>query len=130
MRLEIERCTKLLNNSNATDSEASQSAVGKLSPPQLMQKVKEAEQQKQFLLSLIHAKPGSGVASLRNAHLNLSYESACLIASYLASERPFMKSFDVYLRQVNNNRKIDRTSGYFIAALKFLIYEIANIALK
>ena len=93
--MEIERCSKLLNSSDESDPQ-SQSYT----PAQLMQKVRESEKQKHFLLSLIHAKPGSGVASMRNAHLNLSYENACLIASYLASERPFMKSFDVYLRQV------------------------------
>ena len=113
MCMEIDRSSKLLdcsstnNNMNPSVIQQQQqqqpqaSNHVKLSPAELMAKVKEAEKQKSFLLSLIHAKPGSGIASMRHAHLNLSYENACLIASYLASERPFMKSFDVYLRQVS-----------------------------
>ena len=133
MRMEIERCSKLLDCSNADHGTSQQS----VSPRELMLMVKQAERQKSFLLSLIHAKPGSGVASLRNAHLHLSYENACLIASYLASERPFMKSFDVYLRQVvlttlvlTLDRFVMRISFQIIAVLAETSVAIRTKAVK
>ncbi|KAI8510205.1 hypothetical protein Bbelb_126330 [Branchiostoma belcheri] len=36
----------------------------------------------------------------KTKHSNLSYENACLIARYLASQRPFSQSFDIYLQQI------------------------------
>lgn len=31
----------------------------------------------------------------------LDYDSACLVARYLSSKRPFAQSFDIYLGQVS-----------------------------
>ncbi|XP_013407379.1 nipped-B-like protein B isoform X1 [Lingula anatina] len=56
-----------------------------------------AERRKQFLFSQI--TPDSSSFS-RSVSSKLDYDSACLVARYLASTRPFSQSFDVYLTQI------------------------------
>ncbi|CAH1242792.1 NIPBL [Branchiostoma lanceolatum] len=58
-----------------------------------------ADMRKRFLLTMVQASHGP-LGTLRTKHSNLSYENACLIARYLASQRPFSQSFDIYLQQI------------------------------
>ncbi|XP_019645750.1 PREDICTED: nipped-B-like protein [Branchiostoma belcheri] len=58
-----------------------------------------ADMRKKFLLTMVQASHGP-LGTLRTKHSNLSYENACLIARYLASQRPFSQSFDIYLQQI------------------------------
>ncbi|XP_035699183.1 nipped-B-like protein isoform X3 [Branchiostoma floridae] len=58
-----------------------------------------ADSRKKFLLTMVQASCGP-LGTLRTRHSNLSYENACVIARYLASQRPFSQSFDIYLQQI------------------------------
>ena len=43
----------------------------------------------------------------------LDYDSACLVARYLSSKRPFAQSFDIYLTQVITQDNRDNLSIIF-----------------
>ncbi|XP_059166950.1 nipped-B-like protein [Physella acuta] len=61
--------------------------------------MQNAEKRKVFLCSQIscYNKP---IGNIRYAGAKLDYDSACLVARYLSSKRPFAQSFDIYLTQI------------------------------
>ncbi|XP_022102804.1 nipped-B-like protein A isoform X2 [Acanthaster planci] len=61
--------------------------------------LQEAERRKLFLKSFIKVSARSNLSFKRSRHI-LTYESASLVARYLASKRPFSQSFDIYLSQI------------------------------
>ncbi|XP_064624377.1 nipped-B-like protein isoform X2 [Lineus longissimus] len=64
--------------------------------------LQRAEGRKVFLISHIQSGKGQGpFATYKNStSSNLDYENACLCVRYLASNRPFSQSFDIYLTQI------------------------------
>ncbi|RUS79411.1 hypothetical protein EGW08_012824, partial [Elysia chlorotica] len=58
-----------------------------------------AEMRKGFLISQITCS-SLPFAHAKQAGAKLDYESACLVARYLSSKRPFAQSFDIYLTQI------------------------------
>ncbi|KAJ8040860.1 Nipped-B-like protein [Holothuria leucospilota] len=58
----------------------------------------KAEKRKAYLLGAI--KIFENFRGLRKSRNIITYESACLVARYLASKRPFSQSFDIYLSQI------------------------------
>ncbi|GFS10541.1 nipped-B-like protein [Elysia marginata] len=58
-----------------------------------------AEKRKSFLFSQISCSH-SPIFHVKQAGAKLDYESACLVARYLSSKRPFAQSFDIYLTQI------------------------------
>lgn len=55
-----------------------------------------------YTVSVVVYDDDNAVSSLfhRHAGAKLDYDSACLVARYLSSKRPFAQSFDIYLTQV------------------------------
>lgn len=66
---------------------------------QTTEKMKDTERRTKFLMTQVEAnlKPYS---SYKPEPSKLEYESACLVARYLSSKRPFAQSFDIYLTQI------------------------------
>ncbi|PIK43250.1 putative nipped-B-like protein [Apostichopus japonicus] len=58
----------------------------------------KAEKRKTYLLATIRII--ENFRGLRKSRSIITYESACLVARYLASKRPFSQSFDIYLSQI------------------------------
>ena len=58
------------------------------------------ENRKSFLLGIIKINKLSNMSFRKSNHI-LTYDSAALVARYLASKRPFSQSFDIYLTQVS-----------------------------
>ena len=58
------------------------------------------ENKKSFLLGIIKINKLSNMSFRKSNHI-LTYDSAALVARYLASKRPFSQSFDIYLTQVS-----------------------------
>ncbi len=63
--------------------------------------LQDAENRKLFLLEQVNSKVGV-FANFKPSPSKLDYESALLVTRYLASNRPFSQSFDIYLTQVGN----------------------------
>ncbi|XP_072030780.1 nipped-B-like protein A isoform X2 [Amphiura filiformis] len=57
------------------------------------------EKRKGFLLGVIRINRLSNMSFRKSNHI-LTYDSAALVARYLASRRPFSQSFDIYLTQI------------------------------
>ena len=54
----------------------------------------------------------------------LDYDSACLVARYLSSKRPFAQSFDIYLTQVSLKLSFKKQSNnYPSEAFKFFMFK-------
>ncbi|KAI0209445.1 Nipped-B-like protein [Lamellibrachia satsuma] len=58
-----------------------------------------AEVRKAFLLTQISTRIGT-FASFKPSQSKLDYDNACLVTRYLAANRPFSQSFDIYLTQI------------------------------
>ncbi|BFZ16564.1 hypothetical protein BsWGS_19603 [Bradybaena similaris] len=63
--------------------------------------LQNAEKRKAFLCSLVSCS-SRWQGHLKHAGAKLDYDSACLVARYLSSKRPFAQSFDIYLTQILN----------------------------
>ncbi|CAL8321731.1 unnamed protein product [Lota lota] len=61
--------------------------------------VRRSEKRKRFLRKVAKTPPSQNITPSINPY-TADYEDACLIARYLASTRPFAKSFNVYLTQI------------------------------
>ncbi|ESO95734.1 hypothetical protein LOTGIDRAFT_214826 [Lottia gigantea] len=88
---EAEKSTKTANSSNQ-DPDSDQSESDKSA--EYLQKL---EDRKDFLIE--QAKL-TLAPSFKPAPSKLDYDSACLVARYLSSKRPFAQSFDIYLTQI------------------------------
>ena len=66
------------------------------------------EKRKTFLLSVIRINKLSNMSFRKSNHI-LTYDSAALVARYLASKRPFSQSFDIYLTQVGSPEYVKYT---------------------
>ncbi|XP_074642892.1 nipped-B-like protein A isoform X2 [Tubulanus polymorphus] len=68
-----------------------------------MEKTKElldqTEKRKRFMLSQVKAYTGS-LSTYKSSRTSMDYDHACWVSRYLASNRPFSQSFDIYLTQI------------------------------
>ncbi|XP_050412412.1 nipped-B-like protein [Patella vulgata] len=78
--------------SSAQDPDSDQSEGDRVT-----EQMQDIEKRKEFLF----AQAGITMApSYKPTPSKLDYESACLVARYLSSKRPFAQSFDIYLTQI------------------------------
>ncbi|XP_041356628.1 nipped-B-like protein isoform X2 [Gigantopelta aegis] len=61
--------------------------------------MQNVEKRTSFLMSQV-AISNKPFSNIRPSPSKLDYESACLVARYLSSKRPFAQSFDIYLTQI------------------------------
>lgn len=81
------------------EDEAKEEEETKLESDEVTAKILElAEERKQFLLTVIKKQETSKVNVKEEEHID--YKTAELISQFLASTRPFSKSFDLYLSQI------------------------------
>ncbi|KAK7495047.1 hypothetical protein BaRGS_00013687 [Batillaria attramentaria] len=93
--VEAEKKIKQQQNTSGSDDEDFNETEAETTT-EVMQNV---EKRKTFLLSQI-ASSQSVLETFRPSPSKLDYDSACLVARYLSSKRPFAQSFDVYLTQI------------------------------
>lgn len=94
--VEAENKIKQQLNTSGSDDEGEFDEKEGERTTEVMQNV---EKRKAFLLSMIMSSH-SAQETLRPSSSKLDYDSACLVARYLSSKRPFAQSFDVYLTQI------------------------------
>ncbi|CAF1034937.1 unnamed protein product, partial [Didymodactylos carnosus] len=60
--------------------------------------------EKQAILKLLTLPSTTGLISFQkqHTHLDIDYDDACLLIRYLTLNRPFLRTFDVYLKQIAN----------------------------
>ncbi|XP_076440937.1 nipped-B-like protein A isoform X2 [Babylonia areolata] len=93
--VEAEKKMKQQQNTSGSDEEDFNETEAETTT-EVMQNV---EKRKNFLLSQI-ASAQNTLATYRPSPSKLDYDTACLVARYLSSKRPFAQSFDVYLTQI------------------------------
>ncbi|KAL8600997.1 hypothetical protein ACOMHN_030654 [Nucella lapillus] len=93
--VEAEKKMRQQQNTSGSDDEDFNETEAETTT-EVMQNV---EKRKNFLLSQI-ASTQNTLATYRPSPSKLDYDSACLVARYLSSKRPFAQSFDVYLTQI------------------------------
>lgn len=93
--VEAEKSLKAqLNTSGEEDEEFNETREEKST-----EAAQNAEKRKSFLFSQISCSR-LPLSHMKQAGAKLDYESACLVARYLSSKRPFAQSFDIYLTQI------------------------------
>ncbi|XP_005090101.1 nipped-B-like protein B [Aplysia californica] len=92
--VEAEKTLKAQHNNSGDDQDEDFNEKKEETSTELMQ---NAEKRKAFLCSQISCSKRS---NMKHAGAMLDYDSACLVARYLSSKRPFAQSFDIYLTQI------------------------------
>lgn len=92
--------TLLLGSDDEDDGETSDSSKeneSRIDANKAMENSKLFEQRKEYLLTKINPHDNQSAQVMQTY---IDYDSAELVARYLASKRPFSQSFDTYLKHV------------------------------